>query len=130
MQSSECPVMAFKVPHTPCEQRHFHVVQDREPWEKCEALEDDGNGGLALTHWFIVPEDFAGGRWSESRENSQERRLARTRRSEKSDDSVRFHRQVYGSDNLNLPAVRLGVAFFDLPGLNNRCYCRGRPHAR
>jgi hypothetical protein len=73
MQGSECSAMAFEVPYTPREQGHFNVVHDREPWEKCEALENDGNGGLAVTQWFIVPEDFAGGRWSESREDSQER---------------------------------------------------------
>ena len=62
--------MAFEVLHTPREQRHLNVVQDRKPWEKCEALEDDGKGGLAVTKWFIVPEDFAGRGWSESREHS------------------------------------------------------------
>src|ERR1035438_2821750 len=118
--------MALWVLQTAGEQRHFHVVEYGEPGEQRETLKDDGDVRVRLGQRPAVPEHFATRGRRESRENSEQRRLAGSGRPEQRRDQAGLYAEVGGSNHLHFAAARPLEAFFNLASLDDGRLRRGR----
>ena len=119
-QRAERAAMTVGMLHRARQQRRFHVFEHREPGEQREALKHDGDIGPALRERAAMPQDLAGRRRSQSRQHSQQSRFPRAGGAQQRDDHARLHRQVDGSDHLNLAAVRALERFLDAARFDDR----------
>ena len=104
--------MAIHGRNTASFERGFHVVDNRKPRKKSEALKDDGYAGILRSDRLTVPQHFTGGGLTESAENAQQRGLSASGRTEQSNDFAGFNIKVDGRDYFNAAAVGLELELF------------------
>jgi len=119
LQGPECAAASFLSDETPGKQRDLDVLHHGQPREQREALEHDRCMRQRPTDWFAVPQDLAARRRSEPREDSKERRLARTGGPEDGDDHPGGQAEVERRNHLDCSAFGLVKDFFNVPRLQD-----------
>jgi hypothetical protein len=98
----------------------FYVLEDGEPGEESEGLEDDGNVDLGLGDGLFVPIDLAGGGFGEACEHSEHGRFAGAAGAEEGEDFAGDDGEIGGADDLDAVLAGLGVVLLDGLGADDR----------
>ncbi len=94
-------------------QRSFDVLEDGEPGEEREALEDDGDVDVGGGDGLAVPVDLAAGGLGEAGEHAQQGGFAGAGGAEQRDDLSRRDGEVGRRDDLDAVLARLRIIFLN-----------------